>query len=46
MYLFLIGRLREAEEIDIEVLELRREVLSEKHSDTLKSMVNLVIIYY
>ena len=28
------GRSREAEEIDVEVLDLRREVLGEKHPDT------------
>jgi tetratricopeptide (TPR) repeat protein len=46
IYLFLMGRSREAEEIVVEVLELRREVLGEKHPDTIGSMASLAATYY
>jgi hypothetical protein len=46
VYLFLQGRSGEAEEIDVKVLELRREVLSEKHPDTIGSMASLVTTYW
>jgi Tetratricopeptide repeat len=38
------GRSNEAEEINVKVLELRKEVLSEKHSDTIESIAELVAI--
>jgi hypothetical protein len=39
------GRLKEAEEISVKVLELQREVLGAKHPDTLKSMARMASIY-
>jgi hypothetical protein len=35
-----------AEEIKVKVLALRREVLSEKHPDTIKSIASLVPTYH
>jgi Tetratricopeptide repeat len=45
-YLFLQGRSDEAEEISIKVLELRKEVLGERHPDTIKSMASLAATYH
>lgn len=45
VYLFLQGRSGEAEEIKVKVLELRREVLGEKHPDTIQSMAELATTY-
>ena len=46
VYLLLQGRSSEAEEICVKVLELRREVLGEKHPDTIRSMTNLATTYW
>jgi hypothetical protein len=46
VYLLLQGRSGEAEEISVKVLELRREVLGEKHPDTIESMTSLAATYY
>jgi hypothetical protein len=35
------GRLKEAEELDVKVMEARRRVLGEEHPDTLMAMANL-----
>ena len=35
-----------AETINIKVLDLQREVLKEKHPDTISAIVNLTAIYY
>ena len=40
------GRLGEDEEISAKVLELRREVLGEKHPDTIRSMASLAATYW
>ncbi|SLM38770.1 violaceus kinesin [Lasallia pustulata] len=40
------GRSKEAEEIYVEVLELRKEVLGEKHPDTIHSMADLAATYH
>jgi hypothetical protein len=39
------GRLKEAEEIGVEVLALQKEILGEKHPDTIRSMANLAVTY-
>ena len=41
----LMGRLTEAEELEVQVLESRRRALGEEHPDTLSSMSNLASIY-
>jgi hypothetical protein len=41
MYLFLQGRSGEAEKIDVNVLQLRKEVLGKKHPDTISSIAAL-----
>jgi hypothetical protein len=46
VYLYLQGRSREDEEISVKVLELRREVLGEKHPDTIRSMADLATTYH
>jgi hypothetical protein len=40
------GRYDEAEKIKVEVLGLRREVLGEKHPDTIGSMAHLAVTYH
>jgi Tetratricopeptide repeat len=45
-YLFLQGRSGAAEEIVVKVLGLRKEVLGEKHPDTIRSMAGLAAIYH
>jgi tetratricopeptide (TPR) repeat protein len=40
------GRSDQAEEIFVNILELRKEVLDEKHPDTIKSMASLAAIYH
>jgi hypothetical protein len=40
------GRSREAEEIYVEVLKLRTDVLGEKHPDTIESMASLAATYH
>ena len=39
------GRLEEAEEIEVKVLDLQREMLGEKYPGILESMADLAIIY-
>ena len=41
MYYWKQGRSDEAEQLDVQVLELQKEVVGEKHSDTLTAMANL-----
>jgi eukaryotic-like serine/threonine-protein kinase len=43
--LFQLGRLDEAEEQHLRVLEGRRRTLGEHHADTLASMANLAVLY-
>lgn len=38
-------RWKEAEELEIQVMETRKRVLGEEHPDTLSSMANLALIY-
>jgi Tetratricopeptide repeat len=45
-YLLLQGRSGEAEEIIIKILQLRKEVLGEKHPNTIKSMADLAATYH
>ena len=40
------GRYDEAEELEVKVLALRREVLGEKHPDTVWSMADLATTYH
>ncbi|RYP02565.1 hypothetical protein DL765_010728 [Monosporascus sp. GIB2] len=44
-YLYDRGRWREKEPVDERAYELRREVLGEKHPDTIRSMANLAVTY-
>ena len=46
MYLYLQGRSREKETIDKTALKLLREVLGEKHPDTIRTMANLATTYH
>jgi hypothetical protein len=39
-------QLKEAKEIKVEVLALRKEVLGERHPDTIFSMANLASTYH
>ncbi|OCK72871.1 hypothetical protein K432DRAFT_38395 [Lepidopterella palustris CBS 459.81] len=39
------GRWKEAEELDVQVMETRKRVLGEGHPDTLTSMANLASTY-
>ena len=39
------GRWKEAEELEIQVMETRKKVLGDEHPDTLESMANLAYIY-
>jgi hypothetical protein len=39
------GRLKEAEMLDVQVLEMRQKALGQKHPDTLASMIGLVSTY-
>ena len=39
------GRLKEAEELDMQVMETRKRVLGEEHPSTLTSMANLALTY-
>ncbi len=41
-----LGRYEEAEKIEIEVLALRREILGDKHPDTVRSMAELATTYH
>ncbi|KAH8664802.1 hypothetical protein BGZ61DRAFT_593199 [Ilyonectria robusta] len=45
-YLFHYGRWREKEPVDIKALELQREVLGEKHPDTMIAMGHLAATYH
>jgi hypothetical protein len=45
-YFYSQVRSREKEPVDLEVLALRKEVLGERHPDTIKSMANLATTYY
>jgi Tetratricopeptide repeat len=45
-HLFLQGRSGEAEKIVVNVLQLRKEVLGEKHPDTIQSMASLAATYH
>jgi Tetratricopeptide repeat len=45
-HLFLQGRSGEAEKIVVNVLQLRKEVLGEKHHDTIQSMASLAATYH
>ncbi|KYG40860.1 hypothetical protein M433DRAFT_77102, partial [Acidomyces richmondensis BFW] len=40
------GRWREAEELEVKVMERRREILGKEHPDTLASMNNLALTYW
>lgn len=46
MYLLIQGRSGEAEKIDVNVLQLRKEVLGKRHPDTIQSMADLATTYY
>jgi hypothetical protein len=39
------GRLKEAEELDVQVMETRKSVMGMEHPDTLASMANLASTY-
>ncbi|GKT48180.1 nephrocystin-3 [Colletotrichum spaethianum] len=39
------GRWKEAEELEVQVMETRKRMLGEEHPDTLKSMINLASTY-
>jgi len=39
------GRLKEAQQIKIKVLELRKEILGKTHPDTIESIAGLVATY-
>ena len=39
------GRWKEAVELDIQVVEMRRKVFGAEHPDTLTSMGNLALVY-
>jgi tetratricopeptide (TPR) repeat protein len=39
------GRWKEAEELEVQVMETRKRVLGQKHPDTLTSMANLASTY-
>jgi len=41
-----LGRWKEAEALEVQVLETRKRVLGQKHPDTLLSMANLVSTYH
>ena len=41
-----LGRLKEAEMLDLKVLPLRKKLLGAEHPDTLASMDNLAVTYY
>jgi Tetratricopeptide repeat len=45
-HLFLQGRSGETEKIVVNVLQLRKEVLGEKHHNTIQSMASLAATYY
>ncbi|CAN9280448.1 unnamed protein product [Alternaria alternata] len=45
MVLYSDGRYEEAEELEVQVLETRKRVLSDEHPDTLSSMANLASTY-
>jgi Tetratricopeptide repeat len=45
-HLFPQGRSGEAEKIVVNVLQLRKEVLGEKHRDTIQSMASLAATYH
>ncbi|RYO85585.1 hypothetical protein DL764_009145 [Monosporascus ibericus] len=45
-YLYDRGRWREKEPVDMRAYELRREVLGEKHPDTIRSMADLATTYH
>ncbi|KAM7196692.1 hypothetical protein V8F33_006032 [Rhypophila sp. PSN 637] len=45
-YLYGRGRWRENERVDQRAYDLRREVLGEKHPDTIRSIVNLAVTYH
>ncbi|WZH42130.1 uncharacterized protein QYS62_003120 [Fusarium acuminatum] len=45
-YFFYEGRWKEAEELQVDVVEIRRRVLGEEHPDTLKGMNNLASTYW
>ena len=40
------GRSNEAEQLDLQVLDLQKTVLGEKHPDTIKAMGNLASTWY
>jgi len=40
------GRSKEAEELEVQVLDLRKSVLGEKHPDTIRAMANLAVTYH
>jgi tetratricopeptide (TPR) repeat protein len=46
MYYWQQGRSEEAEKLEVEVLELRKSVLGEKHPDTILAMVNLSLTWW
>ena len=39
------GRWNEAEQLDIQVMDMRKKVLGAEHPDTLTSMANLAVTY-
>jgi hypothetical protein len=39
------GRWEEAEQLDVQVMETRKEMLGEDHPDTLRSMSSLALTY-
>jgi len=45
LFLFSQGRHKEAEELTLNALKYRKEILGEKHPDTLTSMNNLASTY-
>jgi tetratricopeptide (TPR) repeat protein len=40
------GRWKEAEELEVQVIETRKRMLGQKHPDTLTSMANLALMYW
>ncbi|PVF92032.1 hypothetical protein CPB86DRAFT_718245, partial [Serendipita vermifera] len=40
-----LGKLHEAEGLEIKVLEMRQEILGERHPDTIKASNNLALTY-
>ena len=40
------GQYTKAEKIEVEMIQLQKEVLGERHPDTIESMVSLVSIYH